>query len=86
MLAEEEGLEIVQRGCARRHTNETLMNAESSRSHAVLMVFIESCKTEDSGLVSLRYSRLNLVDLAGEQLSSHSHSLCSQTILLHLCM
>jgi hypothetical protein len=64
--AEEEGLRLVEQGCARRHTNETLMNAESSRSHAVLMVYIESRQTEESGLVSVRYSRLNLVDLAGE--------------------
>ena len=55
----------MERGLARRWTNETKMNAESSRSHAVLTLHLESSTRTDSGLLAVRSSRLNLVDLAG---------------------
>ena len=55
----------MERGVARRRTNETRMNAESSRSHAVLTLHLESSTRTDSGLLAVRSSRLNLVDLAG---------------------
>ena len=50
---------------ARRSTNETRMNVESSRSHAVLTLHLESSTRTDSGLLAVRSSRLNLIDLAG---------------------
>ena len=50
---------------ARRRTNETRMNAESSRSHAVLTLHLESSTRTDCGLLAVRSSRLNLVNLAG---------------------
>jgi Kinesin motor domain len=42
----------------------TKMNKESSRSHCVFTCVVESKTTED-GMVNIRTSCLNLVDLAG---------------------
>lgn len=56
---------MMDRGLARRKTNETKMNAESSRSHAVLTLHLESSTRTDLGLLAVKSSRLNLVDLAG---------------------
>ena len=56
---------MMERGLARRRTNETRMNAESSRSHAVLTLHLESSARTDLGLLAVKSSRLNLIDLAG---------------------
>ena len=56
---------MMERGLARRRTNETKMNAESSRSHAVLTLHLESSTRTDLGLLAVKSSRLNLIDLAG---------------------
>lgn len=56
----------MERGLARRRTSETRMNAQSSRSHAVLTLHLESATRTDSGLLAVKSSRLNLVDLAGQ--------------------
>ena len=45
-----------------RHTGETLMNKDSSRSHSVFIVTIEA-KLGDA----FRVGKLNLVDLAGSE-------------------
>lgn len=55
----------MEAGMALRRTNETRMNTESSRSHAVLTLHIESSARMESGLLAVKSSRLNLVDLAG---------------------
>ena len=57
---------VLEQGSARRRTNETRLNQESSRSHAVLTVYIESwTKADESNVECIRSSRLNLIDLAG---------------------
>lgn len=56
---------MMERGLIRRKTNETKMNAESSRSHAVLTLHLESSTRTASGLLAVKSSRLNVVDLAG---------------------
>jgi hypothetical protein len=58
----EELLAQLERGCSRRATGSTLMNAESSRSHAIMTVSVAS---ERDGV--LRSSKLQLVDLAGSE-------------------
>ena len=65
LCAEHDARRLMERGMARRRTNETRMNAESSRSHAVLTLHLESSRRTDSGLLAVRSSRLNLIDLAG---------------------
>ncbi|KAI8358790.1 hypothetical protein B0O80DRAFT_441452 [Mortierella sp. GBAus27b] len=56
----------IARGAANRHTSATSMNKESSRSHSVLTLTIQSMKMVD-GINHIRESRFNLVDLAGSE-------------------
>ncbi|KAI7832420.1 P-loop containing nucleoside triphosphate hydrolase protein, partial [Gamsiella multidivaricata] len=49
-----------------RHTSATAMNRESSRSHTVLTLTIQSMTLVD-GINHIRESRFNLVDLAGSE-------------------
>ncbi|CAL5221558.1 g3779 [Coccomyxa viridis] len=44
---------MMERGLARRRTNETRMNAESSRSHAVLTLHLKSSTRTDLGLLAV---------------------------------
>lgn len=57
---------ILQRGARNRHIGATSMNKESSRSHTVFTVIIQT-KSTSSGLTKVKTSRLNLVDLAGSE-------------------
>jgi kinesin family protein 15 len=57
---------ILQRGARNRHIGATSMNKESSRSHTVFTVTIQS-KSSSGGLTKIKTSRLNLVDLAGSE-------------------
>ncbi|KAG0342432.1 Kinesin-like protein kif15 [Podila horticola] len=58
---------LFYQGCAHnRHTSATAMNAESSRSHTVLTLTIQSMALVD-GINHIRESRFNLVDLAGSE-------------------
>lgn len=57
-------VEALQKGLDERKTSSTLMNKESSRSHLVLMIFVESTNTA-TGQVSC--GKLTLVDLAGSE-------------------
>lgn len=58
-------LRLLVRGSANRHTGETSLNKESSRSHMVFTCVVES-KTAEDGASTIRRSQLNLVDLAGQ--------------------
>lgn len=53
-------------GNRKRTVAETLMNTESSRSHSIFMVTIESCE-QIEGKDHIRVGKLNLVDLAGSE-------------------
>ncbi len=61
----------LNRGYRNRHVGETLMNRESSRSHAVFTLVVEATEedTDEKGnvLTRVRSSRFNLVDLAGSE-------------------
>jgi hypothetical protein len=57
---------ILQRGARNRHIGATSMNKESSRSHTVFTVTIQT-KSSSGGLTKVKTSRLNLVDLAGSE-------------------
>lgn len=57
---------ILQRGARNRHIGATSMNKESSRSHTVFTVTIQT-KSSCGGLTKIKTSRLNLVDLAGSE-------------------
>ncbi|PFH31745.1 kinesin motor domain-containing protein [Besnoitia besnoiti] len=54
-------------GQKNRKVGATLMNIESSRSHAIFTVTIESCEITDGAESQIRAGKLNLVDLAGSE-------------------
>jgi kinesin family protein 15 len=61
-----EAMTLLKKGLGNRHTGATAMNEHSSRSHSVFTITIKSKETEN-GVVKLRNSRLNLIDLAGSE-------------------
>ena len=58
---------VMQQGAKSRTTGATLMNAESSRSHSVFTIVIETSRKNAEGENSIRAGKLNLVDLAGSE-------------------
>ncbi|KAL1553200.1 kinesin-like protein KIN-UC [Salvia divinorum] len=75
-------LELMQLGEANRHAANTKMNTESSRSHAILMVYIRRSANEEEEtnqetgmaagrqghhVLTIRKSKLLIVDLAGSE-------------------
>lgn len=66
LAAGDDVMALMQRGAEVRKVGETNMNRESSRSHAVFTATVEVATQEESGLTNVRYSRINLIDLAGE--------------------
>lgn len=50
----------------------TAMNTESSRSHAIFTLVIESQVLEDE-IFKVRRAKLNIVDLAGSERVKHTH-------------
>eukprot|EP00808_Paulinella_micropora_P000184 g70508.t1 len=62
-----DALSLLGRGQANRRVAETAMNRESSRSHCVFSLMITSKKTSPDGLTTERFSRFNLIDLAGSE-------------------
>ena len=58
---------ILRKGSDKRKTAETLMNAQSSRSHTVFTVTVHIRETTRDGEEVLRIGKLNLVDLAGSE-------------------
>ncbi|KAF9362349.1 Kinesin-like protein kif15 [Mortierella sp. NVP85] len=62
----EDAYRLFEQGAANRHTSATSMNRESSRSHTVLTLTIQSMDFVE-GINHIRESRFNLVDLAGSE-------------------
>lgn len=58
-------MQLLAAGQSRRATAATAANAQSSRSHAVFAADVEAHNVAPDGLTRIRFSRLNLVDLAG---------------------
>ncbi|OAE21380.1 hypothetical protein AXG93_3658s1020 [Marchantia polymorpha subsp. ruderalis] len=65
---------VFRRGSENRHVGMTAMNAESSRSHSVFTVVVESQRRNDGGVMNRRTSRFYLVDLAGSERQKHAES------------
>ncbi|KAL5109417.1 Kinesin-like protein KIF3B [Taenia crassiceps] len=57
-----------------RSIGATNMNEQSSRSHAIFIVTVESCEIDHDGQSHIRVGKLNLVDLAGSERQSKTHS------------
>ena len=62
----EEAIEILKKGARNRHIGATKMNMESSRSHSVFSMTLES-KQMKEGMVNLKQSKFHFVDLAGSE-------------------
>jgi hypothetical protein len=54
-------------GNGHRVVASTNMNEQSSRSHSIFTITIETCETADDGDQKVRVGKLNLVDLAGSE-------------------
>ena len=65
----EELMEYMNIGNKNRSVGETAMNKDSSRSHLLFMLNLESAEVASTGQDEKRYtaSKLNLVDLAGSE-------------------
>ena len=61
-----ETYELLNIGAQNRHVSFTSMNKESSRSHSVFTLIIES-KNNIDGLFNFKTSRFHLIDLAGSE-------------------
>ncbi|XP_067910518.1 kinesin-like protein KIF15 isoform X2 [Heterodontus francisci] len=68
-----EAYQVLSLGWRNRSVASTSMNRESSRSHAVFTVTIQS-KEKINDLVNIRTSQLNLVDLAGSERQKDTHA------------
>ncbi|KAI9301691.1 kinesin motor domain-containing protein [Cunninghamella echinulata] len=66
VTTEKEVLDYIKKGQERRHISATDFNAQSSRSHTIFQLIIES-KSKLSSLDPVRLSKLNLIDLAGSE-------------------
>ena len=62
-------------GNMNRVTAETQMNSESSRSHAIFTIYVESLEKREGELEKLVGSKFNLVDLAGSERQSKTGSI-----------
>eukprot|EP00759_Apiculatamorpha_spiralis_P016210 PhF_6_TR22532/c1_g1_i2/m.32002 len=60
----------MEEGTERRRVASTDLNADSSRSHSVFTIYIESIETSEDGVTKSITSKLNLVDLAGSERQS----------------
>jgi kinesin family protein 3/17 len=62
-------------GLRNRKTGETAMNKDSSRSHSIFTIYIETAEEEvKSGKQKIRAGKLNLVDLAGSERQSKTQA------------
>ncbi|XP_013368827.1 PREDICTED: kinesin-like protein KIF15 isoform X3 [Chinchilla lanigera] len=68
-----EAYQVLSGGWRNRRVASTSMNRESSRSHAVFTVTVESMQ-KSSEVVNIRTSQLNLVDLAGSERQKDTHA------------
>uniref|UniRef100_A0A7N8X945 Kinesin family member 15 n=1 Tax=Mastacembelus armatus TaxID=205130 RepID=A0A7N8X945_9TELE len=68
-----EAYQVLSMGWRNRRVASTSMNRESSRSHAVFTMTLES-KESVNEVVNIRTSQLNLVDLAGSERQKDTHT------------
>lgn len=62
---EQEMQKFMDVGFKNRAVRQTAMNKESSRSHSIFTIHIESEETDELGNEKFKAGKLNLVDLAG---------------------
>ncbi len=65
-------MELILEGEKTRKIASTAMNNESSRSHAIFTILIET-EFMEGDIVKVRKSKLNVVDLAGSERVKHTN-------------
>ncbi|XP_013146573.1 PREDICTED: kinesin-like protein KIF3A isoform X2 [Papilio polytes] len=65
---------IMSVGNKNRHIGATAMNIESSRSHAIFSITVESSKKGSDGKTHVKMGKLHLVDLAGSERQSKTQA------------
>ena len=73
----DQALRVLTKGASRRHVAATLMNATSSRSHAIFLIRVHQVTSTQAGRGAkehVRTSHLSLVDLAGSERQQSSTS------------
>uniref|UniRef100_A0A8C8APW1 Kinesin family member 15 n=1 Tax=Otus sunia TaxID=257818 RepID=A0A8C8APW1_9STRI len=68
-----EAYQVLTMGWRNRRVASTSMNRESSRSHAVFTITVESME-KNNEIVNIRSSLINLVDLAGSERQKDTHT------------
>ncbi|KAH0627232.1 hypothetical protein JD844_002737 [Phrynosoma platyrhinos] len=68
-----EAYQVLTMGWRNRRVASTSMNRESSRSHAVFTITVESIE-KNNEVMNIRSSQLNLVDLAGSERQKDTHA------------
>ena len=61
-------------GTNNRMTGETAMNKDSSRSHSIFTIYIETAEADEEGDQRIKAGKLNLVDLAGSERQSKTQA------------
>lgn len=59
--------EYMEKGNLSRKTGETAMNKDSSRSHSIFTIYVETAERDEQGEQRIKAGKLNLVDLAGSE-------------------
>ena len=67
-------------GFNNRHVGATLMNKDSSRSHSIFTVYLETMETRQDG-DHIKQGKLHLVDLAGSERQAKTGTYYSQVRL-----
>ena len=58
---------LLMAGIKNRKVGETAMNKDSSRSHSIFTIYIETAEDAENGEQKFKAGKLNLVDLAGSE-------------------
>jgi centromeric protein E len=74
VISAEQVFALVAAGEAHRHIGSTEMNANSSRSHTIFRLVIESKALNSGAKSKVRVSTLSLVDLAGSESVKSTHT------------
>lgn len=71
---------VMKVGARNRAVGETNMNAESSRSHSIFTIVVETSEKGADGEQHIRVGKLNLVDLAGSERASKTGATGKQLV------
>jgi hypothetical protein len=61
---------LIIAGLKNRKVGETAMNKDSSRSHSIFTIYVETAEDGADGVPLFKVGKLNLVDLAGSERQS----------------